>query len=148
MNDLKQQLTALAPEVFHGTPVIFAYLYGSHAKGEPHPFSDVDIAVFVESIRTRRNADLTLELSLSLKIDERLKHKYAAEIRTINNLPLTVVGEILKYGHLIYSRDEAKRVEFETQSRLAYFDFLHVIRHHQNIYRKKLLSAEHDGLTR
>ncbi len=146
MNDLKQQLIKIAPDIFNESPVIFAYLYGSHAKGEPHPFSDVDVAVFIES--TERYTDLNLELSFSLKLDERLNHKCSIELRIINNLPLTVVGEVLKYGHLIYSRDEAKRVEYETQSRLAYFDFLHVIRNYQSIYRQKLLTAANNGFTR
>lgn len=145
MNDLKQQLITIAPEIFNGSPVLFAYLYGSHAKGESHPFSDVDIAFYAES--KKPYPDLNLELSLSLKLDEQLNHKYSTEVRTINNLPLTVVGEILKYGHLIYSCDEAKRVEYETQTRLAYFDFLPVIRHHQNSHRKKLLADANNGLT-
>lgn len=146
MNGLKQQLITITPEIFNGSPILFAYLYGSHAKGEPHPFSDLDIAVFIDS--KKKYADLNLEISFSLRLDELLNHRYSTEIRKINNLPLTVVGEILKYAHVIYCRDETKRVEYETQSRLAYFDFLHVIRHHQSIYRKKLLTAASNGLTR
>ena len=146
MNDLKQQLITITPEVFSESPVLFAYLYGSHAKGQPHPFSDVDIAVFVKSIE--KCADLNLELSLSLRLDERLNHRYSTEIRIINNLPLTVVGDILQHGHLIYSRDEAKRVEYETQSRMAYFDFLHIVQYHKSIYRKNLIAAANNGIAR
>ena len=146
MNDLKQQLITITPEIFSGSPVLFAYLYGSHAKGQPHPFSDVDIVVFAES--TEPYADLNLELSFSLRLDELLNHRYSTEIRIINNLHLTVVGDILQHGHLIYSRDEAKRVEYETQSRMAYFDFLHIVQYHKSIYRKNLIAAANNGIAR
>ena len=138
MDDLQQRLLKISDAVFAGTPVMFAYLYGSHARGVPHRFSDLDIGVVVET--PRQGADLDLELSLSLRIDELLNHQASSEVRVLNYLPLTVIGRILCEAKRIYSRDEDKRVQFETRFRSAYFDFLPVIRHYQETYRKKLLS--------
>jgi predicted nucleotidyltransferase len=45
MISLKQKLNQIAPDVFEGTPVLFAYLYGSYATGESHRFSDLDVGV-------------------------------------------------------------------------------------------------------
>ena len=139
MNDLKQKLHEIAPELFEDTPVLFAYLYGSYAKGLSHPFSDLDVGIFVEYLD--RRACLDLELSLALRIDEKLDHVVQSEVRILNHLPLVVKGRILADGELIYSRDEDKRIEFETQVRKAYFDFLPVIRQYQNAYRERALSV-------
>jgi predicted nucleotidyltransferase len=139
MNDLKENLREIAPEIFEKTPVLFAYLYGSYAKGLPHPFSDLDVGIFVESLD--RKACLDIELSLALRIDESLDHTVQSEVRVLNLLPLAVMGSILADGELIYSRDENKRIEFETQVRKAYFDFLPVVRQYQKVYIEKALSG-------
>ena len=44
----EQKLRNIAPDLFKQSPVHFAYLYGSYAKGTAHPFSDLDVAVYVE----------------------------------------------------------------------------------------------------
>jgi predicted nucleotidyltransferase len=139
MSYIKQNLREMAPEIFEKTPVLFAYLYGSYAMGLAHRFSDLDVGIFVESAKTR--ACLDLELSLALRVDEMLDHTVQSEVRVLNLLPLVVKGRILAEGELIYSRDEKKRIEFETQVRQAYFDFLPVIHRYQEAYREKALSG-------
>jgi predicted nucleotidyltransferase len=139
MSDLRQKLRAVAPIIFEGTPVLFAYLYGSYARGLPHPFSDLDVGIFVEGSDIR--ACLDLELSLALRLDEKLGHAVQAEVRVLNHLPLVVKGRILGEAELIYSRAEEKRVEFETQVRQSYFDFLPVIHEYQKAYRERVLSG-------
>ena len=137
VNSIEQQLRTAASDVFQETPVLFAYLYGSHVKGLTHPFSDLDVGIFVEDIDTR--ACLELELSLGLRIDDKLNHAMQSEVRVLNHLPLVVKGRILGEAKLIYTRDEAKRIAFETQVRKAYFDFLPVIQQYQQAYRKRAL---------
>lgn len=129
---LKQKVHAIAPQAFEGTPVLFAYLYGSHAAELQHPYSDLDIGIFVEGLSTRDC--LKLELSLSLKLDELLDHAVQSDVRVVNHLPLSITGRILTEGELIYSRAEDERIDFETQVRRAYFDFLPVIRQFQKAF--------------
>ena len=142
--DLNEKLRKIAPAVFEGTPVLFAYLYGSYAKGLSHRFSDLDVGIFVED--RDRKACLHLELSLALRIDENLDHVVQSEVRVLNHLPLVVQGRILGDRELIYSRDEMKRIDFETQIRKAYFDFLPVIQQYQNAYRERALSVQGDDI--
>jgi uncharacterized protein len=144
MNSIKQKLRRSAPKLFEKTPTLFAYLYGSYAKGLPHPFSDLDVGIFVEALDVE--ACLHLELSLSLSIDESLDHVVQSEVRVLNLLPLAVKGRILADGELIYSRDENKRIEFETEARKAYFDFLPVIRQYQNACMERAVSGQADDI--
>ena len=50
MNALKKNARKLASELFADTPVQFAYLYGSVAKDIVSPFSDLDVAIYVEGL--------------------------------------------------------------------------------------------------
>ena len=144
MTDVKEKLQTIAQDLFGESAVLFAYLYGSYATGLSHPFSDLDIGIFVEGLD--RRACLDLELSLALSIDESLDHVVQSDVRVLNHLPLVVKGRILTDGQLIYSKAEDKRVEFETQVRTAYFDFLPVIDQYQRVYREKALAVPANGI--
>jgi predicted nucleotidyltransferase len=48
MRQLLDQLREVAAIAFGGTPVVFAYLFGSQATGRMHRRSDVDVAVYLE----------------------------------------------------------------------------------------------------
>jgi len=135
LNELRQKLITGGTEVFDETPVLFAYLYGSVAKNMANPFSDLDVAIFVEKLD--RKQSLKLELTLSLALDELLGHAIESEVRIINYLPLSIQGDIITTGILIYCRNDIKRVEFETNLRMAYFDFLPTIQR----YRRERVDA-------
>ena len=134
MPNIRQRLIESAAEIFEDSPVLFAYLYGSYATGETHPFSDLDIGIYIAELDIRKS--LKLELSLSLKVDEMMGSKIQSEVRVLNHLPLTVLGKVLGEGVLLHSTDESRRIEFETRVRMAYFDFLPVIRRYRQAYRQ------------
>jgi predicted nucleotidyltransferase len=135
MHDYKRILKKIVPEIFQDTPVLFAYMYGSYSKGEPHSFSDLDIGICVEDLDLRDC--LKLELSIALSIDEMMDSSIQSEVRVLNHLPLVVKGMVLTEGILLYSRDETKRIEYETTIRMAYFDFLPVIQQYRKVYRQR-----------
>jgi len=129
---IRKNLFDTTPGIFSKHPVLFAYLYGSYATGIVHPFSDLDVGVYIEYLPESRH--LELELSLSLELDNVLDGAVASEIRIINKLPLVILGNIVTEGVLIYSRDEILRVDFETSVRNSYFDFLPVIHRYNRAY--------------
>ena len=129
---IKNSLVAIAPGFFSKYPVLFAYLYGSYATGIVHPYSDLDIGIYIENLQDSKH--LEFELSLSLELDNLLKTEVASDIRIINKLPLVILGNIVTEGALIYSRDKILRVDFETSVRSAYFDFLPVIHRYNSAY--------------
>lgn len=128
-----EELLIASPTIFDPEPVLFAYLYGSHAKGSIHPFSDVDIAVYQEL--KDLDSIYRLEMNLGLALDAYLDHSVSTDVRSLTLLPVSVVGEVLTYGRIIYSRDEAARVDFEVYARKRYFDFRPALR---NYYQQAL----------
>jgi uncharacterized protein len=143
VHSIKKKLKQIAPVILRETPVLFAYLYGSYARGLIHPSSDLDIAIGVEGLDNRSCLDL--ELSLALLLDEKLGHVVQSDVRVINHLPLVVKGKILTEGELIYSMADDQRIEFETQVRRLYFDFLPVVFQFRDAYRQKLLAVHANG---
>ena len=126
------QLQQADDNLFPKFPVLFAYVYGSYAKGHTHPFSDLDIAIFIQPQSTI--PPLETELSLALAIDEFLDHVVETDVRSIDTLPLTVIGNILTEGILIYSTDDSTRIDFEVRMRKKYFDFMPVIKDYHKHY--------------
>ncbi|ADC66208.1 DNA polymerase beta domain protein region [Ferroglobus placidus DSM 10642] len=90
--------------------VIAIYLFGSHAKGETTPLSDIDIAVILENPTPESEADIG-SLS-SPEIDVVLFHR----------LPLHIKYEVFKYGKEIFVRDEEKLLEIKLKVMREYLD--------------------------
>jgi predicted nucleotidyltransferase len=129
---VRKALSDRAPMLFNSGPVVFAYLYGSYARGDVHPFSDVDIGIYLEKMTP--GEALNNELSLALEFDDILGSKTNVDVRSINTMPLMIKGNIVTEGILLYSRDDAVRVEFETNVRKKYFDFRRFINRYQKAY--------------
>jgi len=120
-DDVLERLRAGAAEAFDGTPVVFAYLFGSHARGQAGAQSDVDVAVFVDDAVT---PDQRLDLELSLP--ERLSSATSVpriDVLVLNGAPLPVRGRATQERQVIYSRDEPARVDFEVRTRNEFLDF-------------------------
>ena len=43
---MNKNILNIATDVFKDTQVFFAYLYGSYAIDQAHPFNDLDIGIF------------------------------------------------------------------------------------------------------
>ena len=138
MNQIKTRLFEVAPKILKEYPVSFAYLYGSYAQELEHPFSDLDICVYLDDIPSGRK--LRVQMEIALRIDEELESGVDSEVRIMNDLPLIIKGQIVTEGLLIYSRGEALYVDFESYIRKAYFDFQPVVQQYQQIYLDRNLS--------
>jgi predicted nucleotidyltransferase len=129
---VRQLISECAPDVFKRCPVLFSYLYGSYARGDVHPFSDIDIGIYIETSIPEKT--LNIELSLGLEFDDVIGGGCNVDVRSINNMPLMMKGKIVTEGLLLYSRDDLLRVEFETNVRKTYFDFKPYILRYQKAY--------------
>ena len=62
-----------------------------------------------------------------LEIEDELAARFTlslVDVRVINSAPVLLRGEVVTHGRLLYARDEDSRIEFETRTRMEYFDFL------------------------
>lgn len=119
--DLVARLEQAADQAFRGTPVRFAYLFGSRATGRPRPDSDTDVAVHLGG-QVDRADELTVAFGLV--------HQLADEARlpdldfvVLDRAPLTLVGRVLSSRVVIYSVDEPARVYYESRQMRQFLDF-------------------------
>lgn len=126
------ELRRVLPRILEHQPVSLAYLYGSVITGRTTPFSDVDVALQVdENLSPLERLKLMLRIQLDLADQADISN---ADVRIINDAPLVLRGRVVSDGLLVYSRDDQERVEFETTTRLRYFDYLPIHKRLQDAF--------------
>lgn len=104
------------------TNVVLAYLYGSFLKDEG--FNDIDVAVYLNDEHFKTEDEIfKYELNLSAKVTLNLE-KFEVDIKALNIAPLSFKFKVITSGNLLFTKDRAKLVDFETKTRDFYFDFL------------------------
>jgi predicted nucleotidyltransferase len=119
LTKLDQNQSAFA-EVFKRHGVVLAYLFGSQARGEAGPLSDVDIAVLFESAilreeRFQKILQLMVELGNLLERDD-------VEVIDLDQASPLLRHRAYYFGKRVYSVNEATRVGFELKALRDYVD--------------------------
>lgn len=104
-------------------PIVFAYLFGSYAKNEVLPFSDLDIAVYFDkNLNKKEKQNIISETRESL--EKKLKMPQKIDIVCLNDeLPPLLLKNIVYEGNLIYSKNEQKRMNWESQIISIWWDW-------------------------
>lgn len=91
---MTEVINRVVDEVIKHSEVLTVILFGSYAKGEDTPLSDVDICVILSDVNEKAEADIGS--MYSSEIDLVLFHR----------LSLHVQFEVLKYGKVLFCRNE------------------------------------------
>ncbi len=105
------------------------YLFGSVARGDDRPGSDVDVGILY-----RRDPQPTLD-GLPLRLEgeiERLLGQ-ATQVVTLNTAPADLRARVLRDGVLILDRDPSLRIRFEVQTRNEWFDLQPILREYRRV---------------
>jgi hypothetical protein len=114
--------------------ILFAYLFGSVAKGLNTTKSDIDIGIF---LKENFKKDVFYEVGLALEIEMKTNLKNI-EIVVLNNKSLRFLNQVLRYGKPIFSRDEKRRINFETSIIRKYIDFKPYFEEYDRFREKRL----------
>ena len=115
--------------------VLVAYLFGSYARGLETPQSDVDIAVLLSEIPEKA---LEYYLHLERRLAEVLEND--VDLVFLNDAPPLLKYQVIKYGRLLFSRDERVRVMFEAKSLCEYLDFSRAFKRYDECFMKRILA--------
>jgi len=100
--------------------VVLAYLFGSQARGEAGPLSDVDVAVLLASdAPPERWGDAQLNLIGELTS---LFRRDDVDVVVLNRATPLLAWEVVRYGHRIYVSSPAARIDFETKALRDYVE--------------------------
>nr|HID14928.1 nucleotidyltransferase domain-containing protein [Anaerolineae bacterium] len=107
-------------EAFERHGVVLAYLFGSQARGEAGPLSDVDVAVlFGPDVPENERFDRVLHLIGELGS---LFHRNDVYVVDLAEAPPLLRHRVYYDGRLLYCADDAERVRFETTALRDYVD--------------------------
>jgi predicted nucleotidyltransferase len=124
----KHQLDAIKDVLARSAEVKFAYIFGSCARGDTGPLSDVDVAVFLDS----RVDPFAFRLRLMETLSRALRTEHL-DLVILNDASPVLRYEVVREGRVI-KEDKAARVEFETRALAEYLDTAHM----RNVQRKYL----------
>jgi uncharacterized protein len=117
--DLEQVLAKLRERLVPVPDGVLAvYLFGSVARGQARPSSDVDVAVLYEVTPPATLAGMGLELASELE----LAIGRTVDLVVLNRAPADLIHRVLRDGVLVVDRDRNRRIEFEVKARNEYFD--------------------------
>lgn len=119
-------LHAAIERAVSGHPEIAAaYLYGSAAAGTATPLSDVDLGLLFHEPEGPFRERLATVVAVGSSVARELGG-IRVDARDMDELPLAIAGAVLTEGELAVSNDDHRRVAFERDTRMRYFDFLPV----------------------
>lgn len=118
-------------------PVTLAYLFGSAARGETTPLSDVDVAVYLDGLDRAERTDVHLPLLSDL---QEVVGDGEVDLILLNDAPSGLAYDIIG-GQLLYCADERRQVEIEAGILSAYLDeqTLHETRY--RLIRRRILAG-------
>ncbi len=91
---MKSEIDRIVEDLKKYPEVVVIILFGSYAKGKTKPISDIDIAVMF------KDANRTLEVEISCFSSDIL------DVVPFSRLPLYIQFEVIKYGKILFMRDE------------------------------------------
>ena len=102
--------------------ILEAYLFGSHARGEARPDSDIDVAVYIDEALADDGhwgyrAELTTDLMAALGTND-------IDVVVLNEAPILLYHRVLRDGVRVLSRDLRATTTRAGQALSFYFDFL------------------------
>jgi len=116
-------------------PIVFAYLFGSQAKGQSTTISDVDLAVFIDRrISRSERFDIRLRLTNDLSAIAGTK----VDLIVMNDIPIQLAYEIIKYGKAILCKDRNAMIDAEIEILSKYLDRRYYDKRRAELFLRKI----------
>lgn len=103
-----------------------AWLFGSAARGEASPLSDVDVAVLPADERLDRRGRLDLALDVSGRLPGALGTP-RVDVVSLPDAPVVLAHRIATQGRLVFGAGRRRTVEAELAALTAYMEFQPVL---------------------
>ena len=133
----KERIELLKYVIREHEEVLLAYLYGSAVQGNLRADSDIDIGILLADDAV---PDHLYAIKMAGEIRSRCRLDREVDVRILNRRPIRFLHQVLRYGEIVFVRDERKRVDFETDVIKAYLDFKPFLREYDRMRRRRLLA--------
>jgi predicted nucleotidyltransferase len=107
-----------------------AYIFGSVAQGKITPLSDIDIAILIDSNQIDENAYRYGYKAEILSDFIKLLKTNAIDLVILNEVNTLLRHRVLYSGKILHSKNEKKRIAFQTTTISKYNDYKQLMRYH------------------
>jgi predicted nucleotidyltransferase len=103
--------------------LLVVYVFGSFARNQERPKSDIDLAFLVDQASYRKDTfEATVPVhmiagKMGMKLDR------VVDVTILNSASLEMAYEIITTGHLLFESDVELRLQYEIKIKGMYFDF-------------------------
>ena len=115
-NNIGKQLAKYFQE--NPDDIACVYLFGSQARQQTKPVSDVGVAVLYKN-KVPGGFD-RLGIPLAGELEKIIK--MPVDMIVLNNANVDLIHNVLRDGIIVFESDRSIRIQFEVKSRNAYFD--------------------------
>jgi len=123
-------------EIFRKEGVTLAYLFGSHARGTTHHFSDIDIGVLLD-----RDISKDAYFDKTLKLIGELGHVFRTEhvdVVVLNQAKPFLRYQIIFGGKLLFEKNAAIRIFYGNNAMKEYQDTKHILQLSLNAMKERI----------
>jgi len=121
----------------------FAYLFGSHARGKAHKFSDVDVAICLDEKHLPMSGPYGYRSDLLVTLRQQLRQPL--DLVILNEASLALRFRVIRDGRMLFCRDSRACIRFHEKTLHAYLDFQPVIRLQKQYLLKRLAEGRFGG---
>lgn len=115
--------------------VVAAYLFGSQARGQAGPLSDIDVAVLLDP-DLGKQAAVERQLDLMVALDD--LHPREVQVTLLNHASPMLVYQVVRDGILLYERSRPRRIDFEVRATQRYFDIQPMLEFHAQVLMRQI----------
>ena len=106
------------------------YIFGSRATNKGNKLSDIDIALLIDRALLKGSfpygykARILTDLAKILRTDR-------MDLVILNDAPCLLGHRVIRYGKVLFSRDESERIDFQVSMINKYLDIKRLLLAHQ-----------------
>jgi len=115
----KDFITKIGEIVSKFDDVDIAYIFGSFLESEK--FEDIDVGLVLNK-DISPYARFKLSMKVARELERKIKPRLEFDVKILNHSPIEFQHEVLKKGRVVFSRNEDKRIEFESRLISTYLD--------------------------
>ena len=119
--DKRKILSQIKDEICKLREVEITYVFGSFCRQESE-FNDIDLALVIKGSYNNLSNEKTAQ-RVARELERRIEPRLELDVKILNSAPITFQYEIIKNGSLMFSRDENKRIEYESSVISEYLDY-------------------------
>lgn len=123
--------------------IVFAFLFGSYARGTANYLSDVDIALYVDETHMPPPGPYGYTSDLIVELRRQLKQN--VDVIILNKAPLVLRFHILQDGKLLFCRDPLARIRFHEKTVREFLDFQPILKVQARYLRQRLEDGTFGG---